>query len=149
MDFDEFQESDLMFSNYSYDQSVDNNNEDKTDGRKHRHYNQLPSNGSTRPTKLKNIPKIQRRIVASSAPMNIPSRDNSFRYDDDGVACFESSDEDYEDNSVDDQGLRLPPHIIVERRLSGEMARSFSPLKGRNLCEARDNIMRMTGFLER
>ncbi|KAL9232225.1 hypothetical protein vseg_007358 [Gypsophila vaccaria] len=152
MDFDEFQESDMMFSDYSSDQSVESNHEDDNNivvGRNdHKHYYNLTLGPKLK--SRKNIPKAQRRVfIRSSLPVNIPSSvDTSSRQDNDDVACFGLFD-DNDDDDNDDGVKRLPPHLIVERRVSGEMARSFSPLKGRNLCDVRDSILRMTGFLER
>ncbi|KAK9714478.1 hypothetical protein RND81_06G097200 [Saponaria officinalis] len=147
MDFDEFQESDFIFSDYSSDQSVDSNDEDDINQNRQHYYN--PSSNGSRMTMLKkkkSIPMAQTRIN-SSAPINIPIENKSFRYDV-NVECSEPLDEDYfVDN--EDQCMRLPPHVIIERRVNEEMARSFSPLKGRNMCEVRNSILRMTGFLER
>ncbi|XP_051136110.1 uncharacterized protein LOC127254843 [Andrographis paniculata] len=54
----------------------------------------------------------------------------------------------------DDHGEMVPPHIIVGRRVAGKMM-AFSicsgkgrSLKGRDFCEVRNLILRMTGFLE-
>ncbi|XP_074270356.1 protein S40-2-like [Silene latifolia] len=157
MDFDEFQESDFMFSDYSSDQSTESsddndNNNNNNNGRNGPGYKKS-SNGSSliMLKSKKSIPKVQRqrRSISSSLPINIPLGNNSFRYDDDDdVECSELFDEDYSDDN-EDQWSRIPPHLIVERRFNGEMARSFSPLKGRNLCEVRNSILRLTGFLER
>ncbi|XP_010925173.1 protein S40-2-like [Elaeis guineensis] len=68
--------------------------------------------------------------------------------------------EDVDDDDDDDFGSgsggeRTPPHIIVARRTSTEkMAFSVCvgkgrTLKGRDLYQVRNAILRMTGFLER
>ncbi|KAL8460779.1 hypothetical protein ACS0TY_031540 [Phlomoides rotata] len=51
-------------------------------------------------------------------------------------------------------GEMVPPHVIVGRRVAGKMT-AFSvctgngrTLKGRDLSEVRNSILRMTGFLE-
>ncbi|XP_073030876.1 protein S40-1-like [Primulina eburnea] len=53
-----------------------------------------------------------------------------------------------------DDGEMVPPHIIIGRRVAGKMM-SFSvctgngrTLKGRDLSEVRNSILRKTGFLE-
>ncbi|KMS96669.1 hypothetical protein BVRB_8g200900 [Beta vulgaris subsp. vulgaris] len=136
MDFDDFEESEVMFSDYSSDESVESYESENSD-RTWKHYSQ--SNAS----KL-----MVKRRVSSSVPVDIPMI-NSFEYDMD-VSSFEPFDDDDDDDNDDDvEMMRLPPHLIVERRVNEEMARSFSPLKGKNLCEVRNSILRMTGFLER
>ncbi|KAG1367792.1 hypothetical protein COCNU_14G002600 [Cocos nucifera] len=67
--------------------------------------------------------------------------------------------EDVDDDDDDDfgnsgGGERIPPHIIVARRTSEKMAFSVCvgkgrTLKGRDLYQVRNAILRMTGFLER
>ncbi|KZV51066.1 hypothetical protein F511_01858 [Dorcoceras hygrometricum] len=54
-----------------------------------------------------------------------------------------------------DDGEIVPPHIIIGRRVAGKMM-AFSvctgngrTLKGRDLSEVRNSILRKTGFLER
>ncbi|XP_021764236.1 uncharacterized protein LOC110728874 [Chenopodium quinoa] len=140
MDFDEFEESEVMFSDYSSsDESVETSDETESgDDRRWKHYNQ-----SNHPRMMLKSIKCHKKKprISSSMPVNIPAM-SSFRY---GIEQF---DEDNDDDN-DDLMRRLPPHLIVERRDNEEMARSFSPLKGKNLCEARNNILRMTGFLER
>ncbi|XP_021764235.1 uncharacterized protein LOC110728873 [Chenopodium quinoa] len=138
--FDEFEESEVMFSYYSSsDESVETSDETESDDRRWKHYSQ-----SNHPRMMMKSMKSHRKIkprISSSMPVNIPAM-SSIRY---GIEPF---DED-NDGDNDDLMRRLPPHLIVERRDNEEMARSFSPLKGKNLCEARNNILRMTGFLER
>ncbi|KZV21598.1 hypothetical protein F511_23638 [Dorcoceras hygrometricum] len=53
-----------------------------------------------------------------------------------------------------DDGEIVPPHVITARRMAGKMI-AFSvctgnggTLKGRNIREVRNSILRMTGFLE-
>ncbi|XP_073128697.1 protein S40-1-like [Henckelia pumila] len=53
-----------------------------------------------------------------------------------------------------DDGEMVPPHIIIGRRVAGKMM-AFSvctgngrTLKGRDLSEVRNSILRKTGFLE-
>jgi len=139
----EFQESDIIFSlDYSWDQI---NGEGKEGNERHlsHYYGQRKSSmppGSYKKEKGMSSPR--------SVPVSIPVGTGFCRYDTDVARpnpFDQSSDEDHDD----DMTGRLPPHLIVERRVSGEIARSFSPLKGRNLCQVRNSVLRMTGFLER
>lgn len=146
MDFDEFEESEVMFSDYSSDQSVESENNEGSC----KHCNQSDGywNNDVMIMKMKRregvIEKVP-RIIGSSYPVNIPEM-NSFKYDDhDDVASYQPFDE----CNNDGQMMRMPPHLIVERRDSEEIARSFSPLRGKNLCDVRNSILRMTGFFER
>ncbi|TYJ34328.1 hypothetical protein E1A91_A05G161600v1 [Gossypium mustelinum] len=50
-------------------------------------------------------------------------------------------------------GELVPPHVILESRVAGKMAFSVCSgngrtLKGRDLCQVRNSVLRMTGFLE-
>ncbi|KAL7102732.1 hypothetical protein ACP275_08G136500 [Erythranthe tilingii] len=76
----------------------------------------------------------------SSAPVRIPGRNNWFRH-----VELEYSDGD---------GEMVPPHVIIGRRVA-EKIMAFSlctgngrTLKGRDLSEFRNSILRLTGFLE-
>ncbi|KAH6790267.1 hypothetical protein C2S51_005273 [Perilla frutescens var. frutescens] len=61
----------------------------------------------------------------------------------------------YVDPDLDgDDGEMVPPHVIVGRRVAGKMM-AFSvctgngrTLKGRDLSQVRNSILRLTGFLE-
>nr|AFN53716.1 putative DUF584 protein [Linum usitatissimum] len=81
----------------------------------------------------------KKRKQKSSVPVNIP-RNNVFRFGD--------SEEEYEDSDE-----LVPPHVILGRRVAGKMAFSVCTgngrtLKGRDLSQVRNSILRMTGFLE-
>ncbi|EYU43294.1 hypothetical protein ABFS82_08G132900 [Erythranthe guttata] len=76
----------------------------------------------------------------SSAPVRIPGRNNWFRH-----VEMEYSDGD---------GEMVPPHVIIGRRVAEKIV-AFSlctgngrTLKGRDLSEFRNSILRLTGFLE-
>ncbi|CAK9321147.1 unnamed protein product [Citrullus colocynthis] len=80
---------------------------------------------------------------AASLPVKIP--ETIFRYSSD----MEEMDEEWnsEDNNI------VPPHVIIGRRVAGKMAFSVCTgngrtLKGRDLSQVRNSILRMTGFLE-
>lgn len=139
MDFVEFEESEIMFSDYSSDQSVESD-ESERDDRMFKH-NNIESDGSKMMLKKrKSLKKMQK--ISSSLPIHIPvSGNNSLRYDSD-VASFEPFDHvDFDDE--DDVMMRLPPHLIVDRRRANrELARSF-PLKERNLYRIRNCILIM------
>lgn len=81
--------------------------------------------------------------MANSVPVNIPDRSRTFHRTD--------SDDYLEEES--DDGEVVPPHVIIGRRIAGKMAFSVCTgngrtLKGRDLSQVRNSILRMTGFLE-
>ncbi|KAL2484237.1 uncharacterized protein Fot_45681 [Forsythia ovata] len=88
------------------------------------------------------------KIKKNSTPVNIPenmSANSWSRY----------MDSDFFDDEDGDYGEMVPPHDIIGRRLAGKMM-SFSvctgngrTLKGRDLSQVRNSILRMTGFLEK
>lgn len=83
-----------------------------------------------------NNEKLRRK--KKSVPMNIPGN---------------HSDNEYEYMYDEDDGRITPPHEIVGRRITAKMAYSVCSgngrtLKGRHMCEIRDSILRLTGFLE-
>ncbi|KAE8732700.1 Pentatricopeptide repeat superfamily protein [Hibiscus syriacus] len=90
--------------------------------------------------------KSEKKMAASSLPVNTSRRrhrNTDFYYD--------SEADDLEEE--DERGELVPPHVIVERRIDGEMAFSVCTgngrtLKGRDLSRVRDLILRLTGFLE-
>ncbi|XP_071739765.1 protein S40-1-like [Rutidosis leptorrhynchoides] len=58
---------------------------------------------------------------------------------------------DHDDRQEDE--LIVPPHVILERRMARKVAFSLCSgngrtLKGRDLRQVRDSILKMTGFLE-
>ncbi|CAL0301278.1 unnamed protein product [Lupinus luteus] len=79
-----------------------------------------------------------KKMMANSLPVNIPER----------MLRWSMEEED------DDGEMMVPPHVMVERRISGgKMAYSVCTgngrtLKGRDLSQVRNTILRMTGFLE-
>uniref|UniRef100_A0A803MV97 Uncharacterized protein n=1 Tax=Chenopodium quinoa TaxID=63459 RepID=A0A803MV97_CHEQI len=136
MDFVEFQESDVMFSDYSSDQSMECNNENEENVEWTCKHNNIQSNGSSKMVlKRRKSLKKKTQKVSSSLPIHIPGSGNqqyTFRYE---------SDEASSDFDDEDQMMRLPPHLIVERRRANkDIARSF-PLKERNLYYVRNCII--------
>ncbi|CAL9193308.1 protein S40-1-like [Musa acuminata AAA Group] len=93
----------------------------------------------------------------ASSPVRIPSRPRAVHSWTPGFAYAANCDDD-DDDSDDNEGGRksdtIPPHLIVARRVADKMAFSMCvgigrTLKGRDLSQVRNSILRMTGFLER
>ncbi|KAK9714483.1 hypothetical protein RND81_06G097700 [Saponaria officinalis] len=130
---EEFHESDVIFSeicqlpNTSKKNTLDTNH--SINSKKHR----------------------KNTTITKSIPLDIPDR-NTTRYVD-VVEC-----EDDEDGYEDIERRKLPPHLIIARRIknvSNQMACSYCLedgrgriLKGRNLFQIRNSILRLTGFIE-
>ncbi|KAL9691087.1 hypothetical protein QQ045_011504 [Rhodiola kirilowii] len=79
---------------------------------------------------------------SSSLPISIPERDH-----------FQWENESDEEEGWEGGDEVVPPHLIVARRVAGKMEFSVCSgkgrtLKGRDLKEVRNEILRMTGFLE-
>ncbi|KAH0701474.1 hypothetical protein KY285_015752 [Solanum tuberosum] len=90
--------------------------------------------------------------ISNSVPISIPdnlSRNHLwFKHVKNNESNF------FEDEEYGDDGEMVPPHMITGRRIAGKMM-SFSicsgygrTLKGRDLSQVRNSILRMTGFLE-
>ncbi|XP_022720950.1 uncharacterized protein LOC111278608 [Durio zibethinus] len=138
---EEFQESEVMFSDHSSNR-CGTHDEDAAvhddgyfkNGRVSRDHNKSRKNSGKK-----------KRIVASSLPVSIPRHQGS------PVHCGSEAD-DFEEEE-DEQGEVVPPHVILGRRIAGKMAYSVCTgngrtLKGRDLSQVRNSILRMTGFLE-
>ncbi|KAF3449827.1 hypothetical protein FNV43_RR05906 [Rhamnella rubrinervis] len=115
-------------------------------------------------THVKSLAKSRSKSkkVASSLPVNIPADHRrhhhhhhrvifSARFGDDKDADQCQLEEDEEEEW--EEGELVPPHVIVGRRIAGKMAFSVftgngRTLKGRDLSQVRNSILRMTGFLE-
>lgn len=140
---EEFQESEVIFSDY-YNNDNGNNDDDNylsyqemvlsnnSSGR-------VARGGSKKKTKL-----INKKNKSVPVNINVPT-DNTFQYVD--------KDYDFEQGYDDDDGEIVPPHVIIGRRIAGKMAFSVCTgngrtLKGRDLSQVRNSILRMTGFLE-
>ncbi|KAK7306425.1 hypothetical protein VNO77_44364 [Canavalia gladiata] len=79
------------------------------------------------------------KTVANSLPVKIPER--MLRRRGSGEEEKEAEEE------------KVPPHEILERRMDGKMAFSVCTgngrtLKGRDLSQVRNSILRLTGFIE-
>lgn len=127
---EEFEESEVIFDQESVDDE-DHRNEVCD-------FRELQLSNTARRKKVK--PKPINNNMKNSAPVNIPenvSRNSWLRY-------MEYSDLDGDD------GEMVPPHMIVGRRM---MVHSVCTgkgrtLKGRDLSQVRNSILKMTGFLE-
>ncbi|KAF7840387.1 uncharacterized protein G2W53_002685 [Senna tora] len=119
---EEFQESDVVFSDH---QSIISWKPELNPPRR--------SKSSSKRSKKKE--------VVNSLPVSIPE----------GIFRRSGSDEQLEEE-WEDEGM-VPPYVIAERRIAGKMAFSVCTgngrtLKGRDLSQVRNSILRMTGFLE-
>ncbi|KAK4421125.1 hypothetical protein Salat_2063000 [Sesamum alatum] len=128
---EEFQESDVVFGECVEDEERESSccNFPLPESRNYC----ISSKGKRKKLKVMNNKK-------SSVPVNVP-RNAWFRY-------VESDDID------GGEGEMVPPHVIIGRRVAGKVM-AFSvctgkgrTLKGRDLSEVRNSILRMTGFLE-
>ncbi|EEF40157.1 uncharacterized protein LOC8267212 [Ricinus communis] len=118
---EEFEESEVIFSEEHDKSSLCRNRETEYD------------DSCSRKGKKKKQKKSR-----SSGPVNIPS--NMFQLTTD-------TDDQFDDELV-------PPHVIIGRRIEGKLM-AFSlcsgngrTLKGRDLSQVRNSILRLTGFLE-
>ncbi|KAL5577079.1 hypothetical protein UlMin_018778 [Ulmus minor] len=135
---EEFQESEVIFAgNYSGNPASDDNCFEFQDA--------IVSGfrSSNKSSKMMRNKKNTKKNFSNSVPVKIPQ--NVFRF----------SDKDELDEEWDyDDGELVPPHVIVGRRLAGgKLAYSVCTgngrtLKGRDLSQVRNSILRMTGFLE-
>ncbi|KAK2982519.1 hypothetical protein RJ640_012764 [Escallonia rubra] len=130
---EEFQESEVIFAEIGQEN--------------HREKCNFQGNPNSRELWGGNNKKLKRKKSKkkkSSVPVNIPengSESSWFQYG------------DHSDFFDDEEDERVPPHVILGRRISGKMAFSVCTgngrtLKGRDLSEVRNCILRMTGFLE-
>ncbi|KAK6917276.1 Senescence regulator S40 [Dillenia turbinata] len=91
--------------------------------------------------KKTNKKKKNKNLSSQSLPVNIPEPN------------FNSGDSDEYDDDFYEEGELIPPHIIIGRKVAGKMAFSVCTgngrtLKGRDLSQVRNSILRLTGFLE-
>ncbi|KAK4347301.1 hypothetical protein RND71_033640 [Anisodus tanguticus] len=94
-----------------------------------------------RNNKVSRLKKLKRNF--NSVPVNIPDKNSWFKYVEKKPNFFEDEDDEI-----------VPPHVITGRRIAGKMM-AFSvctgygrTLKGRDLSQVRNSILKMTGFLE-
>ncbi|KAH0685194.1 hypothetical protein KY289_015972 [Solanum tuberosum] len=137
---EEFQESEVIFQ-----ENIENEEND-------RDYYEF-QNRDLMSSNFRNSQSRKRlKKISNSVPISIPdnlSRNNSwFKHVKNNESNF------FEDEEYGDDGEMVPPHVITGRRIAGKMM-SFSicsgygrTLKGRDLSQVRNSILRMTGFLE-
>ncbi|WMV17823.1 hypothetical protein MTR67_011208 [Solanum verrucosum] len=137
---EEFQESEVIFH-----ENIENEENDR-DYYEFQNHDLISSNSRDSQSR-KRLKKI-----SNSVPISIPdnlSRNNLwFKHVKNNESNF------FEDEEYGDDGEMVPPHMITGRRIAGKMM-SFSicsgygrTLKGRDLSQVRNSILRMTGFLE-
>ncbi|GAB4827108.1 hypothetical protein Ancab_033995 [Ancistrocladus abbreviatus] len=136
---EEFQESEIVFSDLDSDQSAESSEVGYYNCREMT----FPYQSDSLRGKKRRTRRRKKKKTTSSVPVNIP--ENVFL--EDSPEC-----EDF-DELEDGDGDMIPPHVIVARRIAGKIACSVysangRTLKGRNLCQVRNSILRMTGFLE-
>ncbi|GLT80171.1 hypothetical protein SLA2020_516250 [Shorea laevis] len=142
---EEFQESDVVFSDQKHHRYT-TRKEDVTgyfDYREMRGGRNNNDNGIEKCGRKKE----KKMVMSSSLPVNIPG-DRVFRY-----AAADADDFEEVCNGGEEEGGIVPPHVILGRRIAGKMAFSVCTgngrtLKGRDLSQVRNRILRMTGFLE-
>ncbi|CAK9136633.1 unnamed protein product [Ilex paraguariensis] len=128
---EEFQESEVIFQ----ENTVNEDNE---------RCNFRSNSGELENKKVKRRKKKKKK--ENSVPVNIPENVS-------GNSWFPYVDSDFFDDDYYDDGEIVPPHVILRRRIAGKMAFSVCTgngrtLKGRDLSEVRNTILRLTGFLE-
>ncbi|KAL6197339.1 hypothetical protein ACLB2K_032948 [Fragaria x ananassa] len=123
---EEFQEAEVIFSE---------NGESCLDFRQQQQQNAKKSSVTKKKKKMGN-----------SVPVRIPKQVFDLRGGGGGVVNDLDDDERY----YKDEGEMVPPHLIVRRRVEGKMEFSVCTgngrtLKGRDLSQVRNSILRMTG----
>ncbi|PON54617.1 Senescence regulator [Parasponia andersonii] len=138
---EEFQESEVIFSGDDDDDIIENRFDFEVCAATHGG----GGGGRSRSNNSKSFPKKKKGMAPNSMPVNIPA-DNVLRFK-------KNTNDSYEWG--DDQEELVPPHLIVKRRIAGGNMMAYSvctgngrTLKGRDLSQVRNSILRMTGFLE-
>ncbi|KAH7568664.1 hypothetical protein ACOSP7_011691 [Xanthoceras sorbifolium] len=140
---EEFQESDVVFSDYDRDYDEEDSNGYFTYQELVMSTQQECNSGKYCKKNKKNKKMKMKNSSSNSVPVDINIPNNLFQF----VDRYEL-EEGYQDGEI------IPPHVIVGRRLFAEkMAFSVCSgngrtLKGRDLSHVRNSILRMTGFLE-
>nr|XP_043623018.1 uncharacterized protein LOC122594655 [Erigeron canadensis] len=132
---EEFEESDIVFNGGNY---IIENNED---------YCLKKWFTDSSDDELRIRAKRKKLDDKKPKPMSIPKRNHSLawlRYIEPRLIL------EYE---YEDEDEMVPPHVMIRRRLAEKMAFSVCSgmgrtLKGRDLSEMRNSVLRMTGFLE-
>ncbi|KGN65583.1 uncharacterized protein LOC101213935 [Cucumis sativus] len=82
--------------------------------------------------------RLSKKEISRSLPVRIPERNLHRTLE--------------EDDDMDEDEI-IPPHLVAERRVARKMAFSVCTgngrtLKGRDLSRVRNSVLRLTGFLE-
>ncbi|KAL3372540.1 hypothetical protein AABB24_004870 [Solanum stoloniferum] len=137
---EEFQESEVIFH-----ENIENEEND-------RDYYEFQNRDLISSNSRDSQSRKRLKQISNSVPISIPdnlSRNNLwFKHVKNNESNF------FKDEEYGDDGEMVPPHMITGRRIAGKMM-SFSicsgygrTLKGRDLSQVRNSILRMTGFLE-
>ncbi|KAL6991330.1 hypothetical protein U1Q18_009447 [Sarracenia purpurea var. burkii] len=136
---EEFQESEVIFPENSENEEDDEN----TDCGSSSHLCSGVQR-NTKPNRRRRRWK-KKKEEENSVPVDIPENVS-------GNSWFQCAESNFFDD--DDGDEVVPPHVVVGRRIfAGKMAFSVCTgngrtLKGRDLRQVRNSILRMTGFLE-
>ncbi|CAA3004753.1 Hypothetical predicted protein [Olea europaea subsp. europaea] len=133
---EEFQESEVIF-------------QENVEYRDREEYSNVPVDSISREfTRIIKGKRKKLKDKKNSVPVNIPENANR-------KSWFQYVDSDFFGEDIGDDGEMVPPHVIIGRRLAGKMLAlsictgiNGKRLKGRNLIEVRNSILKMTGFLE-
>ncbi|KAK1420381.1 hypothetical protein QVD17_21926 [Tagetes erecta] len=128
---EEFNESDIVFTG--------SNLEDCLNG-----FADLDSD-ELRRSKRKKVDRKTKKTKAMSVPVNVTWSCGYMERRRRSLYEYEEEEEDGE--------MMVPPHVMARRRMAEKMAFSVCygmgrTLKGRDLSEMRNSVLRMTGFLE-
>ncbi|KAE8708858.1 Pentatricopeptide repeat superfamily protein [Hibiscus syriacus] len=138
---EEFQESEVLFSDQNSNH-YSTRDEDAAAGKDDGYFDYPGFNKNGRVSSNYNSDK---KAAASSLPVNIPRHHG-------GAAPFHCGGEAVGFEEYDD-GEMESPHAVLARRIARKMAFSVCTgngrtLKGRDLSQVRNSVLRMTGFLE-
>ncbi|KAK4775427.1 hypothetical protein SAY87_023388 [Trapa incisa] len=97
-----------------------------------------------------------KEMVFRTVPIDIPCRLRHQKWKSAGSRSSASRGhrfQGYEGGEDDEDGEMEPPHVIMGRRIAGKVTFSVCTgmgrtLKGRDLREVRNSILKLTGFLE-
>ncbi|MCL7028691.1 hypothetical protein MKW94_015664 [Papaver nudicaule] len=142
---EEFLESEVLWP----DTEKENENENKVKVLKKKNkISPLPSSSDDYYLQLDRIPKKKKKMAAASVPLDIIPVKVA------GNANIYKTKEDDDDGRKEEE--MVPPHLMMIRKrsyLQNQMAFSLCSgngrtLKGRDLRQVRNSVLRMTGFLE-
>ncbi|KAK4743700.1 hypothetical protein SAY87_010012 [Trapa incisa] len=115
----------------------------------------VTSSRSGRGKSRKHTASSKKKAPVQTVPVDIPCNFLHHKRDPAKINTTKAGrDELYDsDNGDVSSEEMMPPHVIVGRRIAGNIASSVCTgigrtLKGRDLSEVRNSILRMTGFLE-